>query len=53
MKKLLLFLLAGTLSMGTVTAQNFGDGSTGKRHKKMGAHPKKQKAKKKKKKDKE
>jgi hypothetical protein len=48
MKKLLFLLLAGTLSFGAA-AQNFGDGSTGKRHKSSHAKPKKHKAKKKKK----
>lgn len=52
MKKLIFLLLAGSLTMGAA-AQNFGDGSTGKRHKKSGAHPKKQKHKKHKKKEKE
>ena len=40
MKKIIFILLASTLSF-TVAAQNFGDGSTGKRHK--SSKPKKQK----------
>ena len=47
MKKIIFILLASTLSF-TVAAQNFGDGSTGKRHK--SSKPKKQKKKKKSKK---
>ena len=50
MKKLLFLLLAGALSFGAA-AQNFGDGSTGKRHKKSHSQPKKHKAKKKSKKE--
>lgn len=46
MKKLIFLLLASSLSFGTI-AQNFGDGSTGKRHK--SSQPKHHKAKKKKK----
>jgi hypothetical protein len=46
MKKLIFLLLASTLSFGAA-AQNFGDGSTSKRHK--SSHPKGQKHKSKKK----
>ncbi len=48
MKKLIFILLAGALSFN-VAAQEFGDGSTGKRHKSSHSKPKKHKAKKKKK----